>query len=150
MSAFIYIGREIGGLLTILGIVFTAVIGITLLKQQGMRVVNRIKTAIGDGQTPVTSISDGVSLIFGAILMLMPGYVTDAIGLILFVPGIRTIAGIYFLKWVTQSQRFTSYVHFRNSFDNAENVRQRPAHNGDIIEGEFEERFDQSKHLPKS
>ena len=150
MSAFIYIGKEFGGLLTLLGIVFTGVIGIALLKQQGKRVVNRIQTEIRDGQPPIQSISDSISLLFGAILMLVPGYVTDVIGLILFIPGIRTIAGIYILKWVTQSQRFTNHFHFRNRFDNAENVRQSPSHDDEIIEGKFEERSDQSKYLPKS
>ncbi len=149
MSALIYVGREFGGLLTLLGFVLTGVIGVALLKQQGKHVVNRIQTEIRDGQPPVTSISNSISLVFGAILMLIPGYVTDVIGLILFIPGVRTIAGIYILNWVTQSQRFTSYVNFGSRFDNAENVGQRPAHDDAIIEGEFEERSDQSKDFSK-
>jgi UPF0716 protein FxsA len=150
MSAFVYIGREFGVLLTLIGIVLTGVFGIALLKQQGVLVFNRIQTEIREGQTPVKSISDSISLLFGAVLMLIPGYVTDVIGLIMFIPGIRTIAGIYILKWFTQRQRFTSWVHFGSRFDNTENVRQRTTHDDDIIEGEFEERSDHSKHLPKS
>jgi UPF0716 family protein affecting phage T7 exclusion len=43
MSAFIYIGSEIGGLLTLLGVFVTAIFGIALLKRQGLSVLNRFK-----------------------------------------------------------------------------------------------------------
>ena len=43
MSAFIYIGSEIGGLLTLLGVFVTAIFGIALLKRQGLSVLSRIQ-----------------------------------------------------------------------------------------------------------
>ena len=49
MSAFIFVGNMVGGLLTLLGIFFTAIIGITLLKQQGITVLTRIRTEMRDG-----------------------------------------------------------------------------------------------------
>ena len=66
-----------------------------LLKQQGMAVLARIRTEMRNGQAPVTSFADSVALAVGGIFMLIPGYVTDGIGLFLFIPGIRTIAGVY-------------------------------------------------------
>ena len=100
MSAFIFVGNMVGGLLTLLGIFFTAIIGIAFLKQQGMAVLARIRTEMRDGQAPVTSVADSVALAVGGILMLIPGYVTDAIGLFLFIPGIRTIAGVFLMQWL--------------------------------------------------
>ena len=82
--------------------------------------------------------------------MLIPGYVTDAVGLLLFVPGFRTIAGMYLLQWVARKPSFTGFVNFgENTFsprnDNhspygfsKESQRQNDL--DDIIEGEFEER----------
>ena len=87
MSAFIYIGGEIGGLLTLLGIFVTAIIGLSLLKSQGSALITKIRTDLAQGRPPVGSVADSISLAVGGVLMLMPGYVTDGVGVLLFVPG---------------------------------------------------------------
>ncbi len=160
MSAFIFIGGEIGGLLTLLGVFMTAVFGIALLKRQGMSVLSRIQSDIAQGHAPVTSIADSISLLAGGALMLIPGYVTDAIGLLLFLPGIRTLAGVYLLQWLASSQRFRGFTNVGGGFGNSGFGNTRSTHGGkgdephgsfakqrrytnpddDIIEGEFEEK----------
>ena len=112
MSAFIYIGSEIGGLLTLLGVFVTAILGIALLKRQGLSVLSQMQADLTKGRAPVTSITNSISMVVGGALMLIPGYVTDAIGLLLFLPGIRTLAGIYFLQWMAKSKRFTGFTNF--------------------------------------
>ena len=158
MSTFIYIGNEIGGLLTLLGVFVTAIFGIALLKRQGLSVLNRIQADLANGRTPIPSITDSISMVAGGALMLIPGYVTDAIGLLLFLPGIRTLAGGFLLQWVTRSKRFTGFANFGSGpFGNVASgnptsgttghqhnsfTRQQHKTRGedDIIEGEFEER----------
>lgn len=149
MSAFILIGAEIGGFLTVLGIFVTAVIGVMLLKQQGLGVLNRIRTEMRAGQPPITSIADSIALVCGGMLMLVPGYVTDATGLMLFIPGIRTLAGIYILQGLGKSRRFTSYVHVDGGFQQNSDFHRHANDHDDIIEGEFKEHGDQAKTLPK-
>ena len=95
MSAFIYIGGEIGGLLTLLGIFVTAIVGLSLLRSQGGAVMAKIQTELTQGRAPVGSIADSISLAVGGVLMLIPGYVTDSIGILLFIPGLRTICLLY-------------------------------------------------------
>jgi len=148
MSAFIFVGNMVGGLLTLLGIFFTAIIGIALLKQQGMAVLTRIRTEMRDGQAPVTSVADSVALAVGGILMLIPGYVTDAIGLFLFIPGIRTIAGVYLMQWLFRNRRFHGSVHVGGGFAEPPS---RPHNHAadDIIEGEAEERPAKTQRLPE-
>ena len=158
MSTFIYIGSEIGGLLTLLGIFLTAIFGIALLKRQGLSVLNQIQADLAKGRAPVTSIADSISMVVGGALMLIPGYVTDAIGVLLFLPGIRTLAGVCLLQWIARSNRFTGFTNFGNRpFGNAasgspasgtaghqHNPSTMQQHNtrddDNIIEGEFEER----------
>ena len=159
MSAFIYIGSEIGGLLTLLGVFVTAIFGIVLLKRQGLSVLSRIQDDLAKGRAPVTSIADSISMIFGGALMLIPGYVTDAIGLLLFLPGTRTLAGVYLLQWMARSKRFTDFTIFGGApFGNAASgaagdqynpfTKQRKTRDDDdIIEGEFEERPDQDHQI---
>ena len=154
MSAFIYIGSEIGGLLTLLGVFVTAIFGIALLKRQGLSVLSRIQADLAKGRAPVTSIADSISMVVGGALMLIPGYVTDAIGLLLFLPGIRTFAGVYLLQWMARSKNFTGFTNFGsgpfgntasdNPASGSDGHRHRPftkqhrkVKDDDIIEGEF-------------
>ena len=111
MSAFIYIGGEIGGLFTLLGIFVTAMIGLSLLKSQGGAVMSRIRTDLAKGRAPVGSVADSISLAVGGILILIPGYVTDGIGVLLFIPGLRTIVGAWMLLQLITNNRFKSFVY---------------------------------------
>ena len=165
MSAFIYIGSEIGGLLTLLGVFVTAILGIALLKRQGLSVLSQMQADLAKGRAPVTSITDSISMVVGGTLMLIPGYVTDAIGFLLFLPGIRTLAGVCLLQWVTRSKRFAGFTTFSSGpFGNAASDNQASGTAGhqhmpftkqqhkmmdddDIIEGDFEERPDHDHQI---
>ena len=165
MSTLIYIGNKIGGLFTLLGVFVTAIFGIALLKRQGLSFLSRVQDDLAKGRAPVTSITDSISMVVGGALMLIPGYVTDAIGLLLFLPGIRTLAGIYLLQWMARSKRFTGFTNFRSGpFDNPASgdptsgtaghqhnpfakQQRKTRDNDDIIEGEFEERPDQNHQI---
>ncbi|MDA9193743.1 FxsA family protein [Alphaproteobacteria bacterium] len=165
MSAFIYIGSKIGGLLTLLGVFITAIFGIALLKRQGLSVLNQIQADLAKGRAPVTSITDSISMVVGGTLMLVPGYVTDAIGLLLYLPGIRALASIYLLQWLVKSKRFTGFTNFGSRpFGNAASGNAASGTTGhqhmpftkkqhkmtdddDIIEGEFEERPDHDHQI---
>jgi len=160
ISAFIVIGSEVGVVLTILGVFVTAMIGISLLKSQGRAVMDSLRTDMAQGRPPVKSVADSIGLLCGAILMLLPGYVTDAIGLAMFLPGIRTVAGLWLATRLGKSARFTSYAgtswggaHTPNGPHNASfgaghhqssssADRHNPDrwHDNDIIEGEAEEK----------
>ena len=165
MSAFIYIGSEIGGLLTLLGVFVTAILGIALLKRQGLSVLSQMQADLAKGRTPVTSITNSISMVVGGALMLIPGYVTDAIGLLLFLPGIRTLAGIYLLQWMAKSKRFTGFTNFGSRpYGNAASgnsasgtaghqhmsftkQQHKMTDDDDIIEGEFEELLDNDHQI---
>jgi UPF0716 protein FxsA len=143
MSAFIFIGGEIGGLLTLLGVFVTAVIGLSLLKGQGKAIITRIRTDLAQGHAPVGSIADSVSLTFGGILMLIPGYVTDSVGILLFVPGLRTIAGAWILHHLVANNRFKGFVHVGGQSGFSAQTPPSYAENDDIIEG------DVTEHTPR-
>ena len=147
MSAFIFIGGEIGGLLTLLGVFITTIIGLSLLKGQGTAVMARIRADLAQGQAPVGSIADSVSLAVGGILMLIPGYVTDAIGLLLFVPGLRTIAGAWILQHLIANQQFKSFVYFGSQSGFNDQTPHPYAEDDDVIEGDVTEHPPKKNHL---
>ena len=81
--------------------------------------LNRVRSDLAKGHAPVVSIADSISLVIGGGLMLIPGYVTDGIGLLLFIPGFRTMAGMYLLQWVAKKPHFSGFVNFGGSTLNA-------------------------------
>ena len=157
ISAFIFISNEIGGLLTLLGVFVTAIIGITFLKNQGLSVLRRVHSDLTRGHPPVLSVADSVSLVVGAGLMIIPGYVTDAFGILLFIPGLRTMVGIYFLTKIAKKPHFTSFGNFDGGIFTQRNNKQKPfgfneQHRqrndfDDVIEGKFEERPETKPYL---
>ena len=91
IAVFIAVGREIGVLATLGCIFLTAVIGSILLRVQGFSILSRIRTETDQGRVPGRELGDGVMILAAGILLLTPGFVTDAIGFALFVPAFRTL-----------------------------------------------------------
>ena len=106
IEAFVALGDAVGVLLTLIGIFVTGMIGISLLRSQGRRIAGELQSQLARGEAPVASLAAGVSSLFGAILMLIPGYLTDACGLILFLPVIRTLAGAMILQRIAARGSF--------------------------------------------
>ncbi len=137
ISAFIFVGGEIGVLLTIIGVFVTAIAGLSLLKSQGRAVMVNLQEQVRRGEAPLKSVADSLSLLLGGILMLIPGYVTDAIGLMLFLPGIRTVTGFSLMAMLQKNARFQ---HFANQNTAAHQTHKHQPADDDIIEGEYEEK----------
>ena len=95
---FIEIGGRLGALATIAIVVLTAVAGTALLRQQGFAVLARAKASISANQMPVEAVFDGLCLLVAGATLLTPGFVTDAIGLLLFVPALRRMVGRWLLR----------------------------------------------------
>ena len=88
---FIEIGSKIGAVLTILLIFSTAFIGIIYVRYEGF---NTLRSAMGQlikNEIPLFEIVSGAALVIGAFLLLLPGFLTDAIGLLLIFPITRKV-----------------------------------------------------------
>jgi UPF0716 protein FxsA len=92
----IKIGSHIGGFNTILLVVMTAVLGALLARLQGLRTLRQIQLSLSQGQIPAEELIDGVLILFGGILLVMPGVLTDLFALVLLLPVTRT----YFKRWL--------------------------------------------------
>ncbi|MEC9342861.1 MAG: FxsA family protein [Pseudomonadota bacterium] len=91
IAVFILVGGEIGVLATLGCVLLTAVIGSVLLRVQGFSILSRIRTETDKGRLPGRELGDGAMILVAGILLLTPGFVTDAIGFALFVPAFRTL-----------------------------------------------------------
>ncbi len=84
---------EVGGLIglwpTIGLVVLTALAG-TTLRSQGLAILNRASESLARNEAPVAEVFHGLCLVFAGALLLTPGFVTDAAGLLIFIPALRT------------------------------------------------------------
>ena len=92
----IKIGSHIGGFNTILLVFMTTVLGALLARLQGLRTLRQIQLSLSQGQIPAEELIDGVLILFGGILLVMPGVLTDLFALVLLLPFTRT----YFKRWL--------------------------------------------------
>ncbi len=129
IAVFIQVGGLIGLWPTLLTIVLTALIGAALLRQQGLATLARAQQEMAAQRVPVRELFHGICLLFGGALLLTPGFVTDAVGFLLLVPGVRETLG----------RRLWDYVstHGGVHFGAAGGARTRP--DGNIVEGDFYE-----------
>lgn len=101
IALFVLLGDLIGFWWTMAGVVVTAVIGSLLLRWQGLAVLGRIRGALNQGAFPARPIADGMMLAIAGALLLTPGFFTDTVGFLLFVPVVRTVIYRFLRERVT-------------------------------------------------
>jgi len=100
IAVFIEVGGAIGLWPTLGIVILTAIAGTWLLRLQGLAVLARIRNQLDRGQMPATELFDGACLLVAGVLLLTPGFVTDACGLLLFVPPVRTALRRWLARFV--------------------------------------------------
>ncbi|AKT43332.1 FxsA family protein [Chondromyces crocatus] len=83
------IGGAIGFWPTVGLVIGMAVLGVTLAKHEGRRVLTSWQTAMATGQVPDEGITSGLLVLIGAGLLVLPGVLTDVVGLLLLLPPVR-------------------------------------------------------------
>ncbi len=109
----IAIGSEIGALLTIALCLFTAGLGVTLLRIQGFITLTKIRQSLDQGELPAATMLEGLMLLIAGALLLTPGFFTDTIGFLCLVPSIRSKIANSALKKVVVAQH-NRRVHTKN------------------------------------
>lgn len=93
IALFILIGQAIGVLPTLLGTILMALLGAAIIRRQGLSLLAEVRNTMGQGRLPARSLGDAMLISIAGVLLMIPGYFTDAIGLLLLIPLVRT--GIY-------------------------------------------------------
>jgi len=83
------VGREIGVPLTLVALLGMSIAGAWLLKREGTATWIRLRATLAEGRMPTGELTDGAMILVGGALMLTPGFVTDAVGLLLILPPTR-------------------------------------------------------------
>lgn len=87
----ISVGREIGAWSTLGLVILTAMVGFSLLRQQGFSTLFRARQKMDAGELPATEMVEAIILTVCGVLLMTPGFITDVIGFIGLIPPVRAL-----------------------------------------------------------
>ncbi|NRB39844.1 MAG: FxsA family protein [Pseudomonadales bacterium] len=149
MWVLIQVGGMIGAWPTIGLVLLTAMIGLHLLKQQGLSTLMRANQKMAEGNLPAEEMLEGIALAIGGALLLTPGFFTDAIGFVCLLPFTRKLVVKQLLKkglFMAASQ-MQGGAAFQAQFNSSAGFTSS-AERDDVIDGEFTR--DGQDKIPKS
>ncbi|MDB5523502.1 MAG: Exclusion suppressor FxsA [Rhizobium sp.] len=91
IATFIYVGQWIGVWKTIGLVILAAIVGVAILRYQGLGALKKINKDLRRAQPPTAGIVDGFMIVIASFLLIIPGFLSDIIGLLLIVPPIRHV-----------------------------------------------------------
>jgi len=121
IAGFIIVGNLIGLFPTLLLIILTTALGFYILKQENFEIMKEIQTSIQKGQPPMVDFMTSSVVMIGGLLLIIPGFITDIIGLLCLIPKLRLSLLKIFSK--------TNIIKIRKT---SQSEQQQ-----DVIEGEY-------------
>ena len=114
---FIKIGSQIGAFNTVLLILTTAVVGVAYARYEGF---NTLKSGIGQiikNKLPVYELVSGATLAFAAFLLILPGFATDIVGILLIIPFTRKLILNKFFKRKKSNHNFAKKNYIDGDYE---------------------------------
>ncbi len=84
-----WLGGKLGVFLTLVWVIGAMLAGLALLRHTGLQAVGRLRAALAEGKEPGHSLIDAACFAAAAILLIIPGFVSDALALVLMLPATR-------------------------------------------------------------
>ncbi|OOZ41568.1 hypothetical protein BOW53_03405 [Solemya pervernicosa gill symbiont] len=94
------VGGLIGPFTTVFLVIFTAALGLLLMRYQGFKTLQRAQEAMARGDTPELEMLEGVALLLGGALLLIPGFLSDGLGFLMLVPPLRKVV----IRWMLRQR----------------------------------------------
>jgi UPF0716 protein FxsA len=113
LYVFVVVGQSIGFLNAIGLLLLVSLFGAWIARREGIGVLQRIRAQLDAGTMPTDHLIDGGLVLAGGLLLLLPGFVSDAVGLIVLFPPTR--AG--FRKLLRRQFRFVTVRRYNGPFD---------------------------------
>ncbi|MBW8192507.1 FxsA family protein [Neiella marina] len=143
LTVLVQVGSQIGALGAIGLTILTAIVGLSLVRSQGLSVMQRAQQNMAQGQNTAPEVVEGGMLAFAGLCLLIPGFITDALGALLLLPPLRK----QFAKSVLSSRviRFGG-VGGHGSFQQGPfQSRPNDSQTGNTIDGEYERKDDNDR-----
>jgi UPF0716 protein FxsA len=142
IAGFVVVGRALGLWPTLALVILTGLLGAFLLRQQGLHLLRKLSQESQQGHIPARSVVDGAMIVVAGILLLLPGFLTDIVGIALFIPFVRQALWSLIGKRVVivRSSRTPGGGGFsRPSGPSSQNASPAPSANGKVVDLEEDE-----------
>jgi UPF0716 protein FxsA len=107
-------GSYIGIGWTVFLIFFTGIIGVYLAKRQGLQTIKRAKEQMSKGFMPGEEVFNGICILVGGFLLLLPGFISDMVGFLLLIPytrkGFKPILYTLLTKYMSKSRKTITII----------------------------------------
>lgn len=98
---FVKVGEVIGAWSTVALVVAMAIAGAVLVRIQGLAVLDRARATLAAGEFPTNELLDGLFVLLAGFLLIVPGFLTDVLGILLFIPAFRRRLGASIWGWIS-------------------------------------------------
>jgi len=143
LAVLIKVGQTIGLWWTVLLLVVTGILGGVLVQQQGITAARRAMRSMQEGNPPIEPVADSLMLMLAGMLLLIPGLISDVLGLLLLVPPIRRTLARWMFHRVFANVDINVATHdWRSSGEGGPRSKPGSTHRapdgGIVIDGEWE------------
>lgn len=135
VSIFVQVAHVLGVLLTLLLVIFSSVVGFSLIRNQGFKNLMVMQQKMAEGASPAAEMIKSVSLIIAGLLFVIPGFFTDFLGLLLLLPPVQKLLTLRLMPYL----RFSA---FPGGFSAGTG-----GSNGQTFDGEFQRKHDEQERL---
>lgn len=147
LSVLIRVGEVLGTFNTIALCIFTALVGASLVRSQGVSTLMQAQKKLAQGELPQSEIIQGMMLAMAGVLLVIPGFVTDFIGILLLTPVTRAPIAAFMLKRMqikmANSASFKQGPFNQNPFSqNPFNQEPSSHQQGNTFDGDYEHKVD--------
>ncbi|WED26523.1 membrane protein FxsA [Vibrio sp. DW001] len=145
IGLFIQVGGFLGLWPTIALVLVTAFAGASLVRSQGIATLMSVQGRLQQGEMPAQQIIEGVMLAVAGVLLLTPGFMTDAFGMLVLLPAPRAKMAKELMKRVKVNTMASGGFHTQSGFGQSpfgQDPFQSPRDDGNTFEGEYEKKDD--------
>lgn len=138
IAIFIEVGSRIGAGATVGLIILSAVLGVLLLRRQGLSVLRKAQAAADRGELPVGAVFEGFCVAVGGILLIIPGFLTDTVAVLLLLPPLRNAVGLWLFERMRRKGGLHVWMNGRE-VDPRHPPPRPPGAQGTVIDVEYQE-----------
>jgi len=138
IALFISVGGAIGLWPTLAIVLLTAILGTHLVRSQGLAAIGNVQQSFNELNDPTEPLAHGAMILIAGVLLLTPGFFTDAVGFALLTPPFRKVMIEFARKRVRVQSFAMGSTHSASFHSGPANQGYRPTPS-DVIDGEFSE-----------
>ncbi|WHP80607.1 FxsA family protein [Edwardsiella anguillarum] len=139
ISIFIKVAAVLGVALTLLLVILTSCLGASLVRNQGMKTLMQMQQKLAMGESPAAEMIKSVSLVMAGLLLLLPGFFTDFLGLLLMLPPVQKRLALKLLPYFR--------IYRGGGPGDGGGFGGGPGGGGHTFDGEFERKDDDRQRL---